>query len=369
MPSDTEVEPSFVVRGAAVPEQLAAYPPPFDGVPLSAGRDLGRAAGSRALGAWHDRLPPGGRSSFTHAHLREEELVYVLSGTPTLRWIPPGEAAREVVLAPGDLAAFPAGTGIAHAFLNRSDADAVLLVIGERRTGERLAYPEDPAFEAWRAEHRPGRAWVEDGPAPDAVWPAWRIETPRLVLRPWTVEDVPDLLRLQTEDQRHLAPWMPWARTLPTADELLRTVSGFVARFASGEDWIYGIFLPDGTPIGGTGLHPRFSEGLEIGYWIARTSEGQGYVTEAAGALTRLALQTRRALAVEIHCDPANVRSAAVPRRLGFRQAGTLPGRQLDAHGRPRDTMIWSLLRDELGGSPASDVPTVARDGLGRRLV
>jgi uncharacterized cupin superfamily protein len=362
--------PSFVVRAAAVPEVVAAYPPPFDAVPLSAGRDLGRAAGSRTLGAWVDRVPPGGRSSFTHAHLREEELVYVLAGRPTLRWVPEGEAAREVELAPGDLASFPAGTGTAHAFVNRSAEDALLLVVGERRTGERLAYPEDPLFEAWRAEHRPHRVWADaDRPPGGAAWPAWRIETPRLVLRPWAVEDTLDLHQLQTRNQQHLAPWMPWARTLPNLDELLQTVSAFVARFATGEDFVYGIFLPDGTPIGGTGLHARFPNGLEIGYWIDASSQGHGYVTEAAAALTRVALESRRAQTVEIHCDPRNTRSAAVPRRLGFQHVATLPGRQVDVHGQPRDSLVWSMLARDLPGTPAAEVPVVARDGLGRRLV
>jgi uncharacterized cupin superfamily protein len=363
--------PPFVVRTASIPESAGGYPPPFDAVPLSHGRDLGRAAGSRTLGTWVDRIPPGGRSSFCHAHLREEEVAYVLSGTPTLRWLPNGSATpQEVELQPGDLATFPAGTGIAHCFLNRSTADTVLLVVGERRTGERLNYPEDPAFESWRSEVRPHRTWPDtDRPLGMAVWPAWRLETERLVLRPWTVEDTPELLALQTANQHHLAPWMPWARALPNLDELLQTVSGFLARFASGEDWIYGIFLPDGTPIGGTGLHPRFVHGLEIGYWVAREHQGKGYVTEAAAALTRVALETRRVQAVEIHCDPRNTRSAAVPARLGFRNVAVLPGRQVDVHGQPRDSMVWTMLGRELPSSPAAAIQVVARDGLGRRLL
>mgnify|MGYP006158626091 CR=1 FL=1 len=36
---------------------------------------------------------------------------------------------------------------------------------------------------------------------------------------------------------------------------------------------------------------------------------------------------------VEIHCDPANVRSASVPRKLGFRHEATLHRRAV-RHGR-----------------------------------
>lgn len=362
--------PPFVTRSAAVAESVAQYPPPFDAVALAAGRDLGRAAGTRALGVWQDRLAPGARTGFTHAHLREEEVVYVLAGRPTLRWVERGAEPREVELATGDLAVFPAASGLGHCFVNRADEDAVLLVVGERRTGERLVYPEDPLFEAWRAEHRPARTWPDaDGPRGDAAWPAWRVHTERLVLRPWAVEDSLDLLRLRLANERHLAPWMPWARTTPTADELLQSISQWTAAFAAGDDWPYGVFLPDGTPIGSCGLHPRVHHVLEIGYWIGAEHEGKGYVTELSGALTRLALETRRVQAVEIHCDPKNARSAAVPARLGFRHVATLPARQVDAHGRPRDSMVWSMSRDDLAGTAASAVVASAWDGLGRRLI
>ncbi|MCB9685466.1 MAG: GNAT family N-acetyltransferase [Alphaproteobacteria bacterium] len=363
--------PPFVVRATDISEIEGHYPAPFDAEKLSFGRDLGRAAGSRSLGCWQERLPRGRRTSFTHAHLREEELIYVLAGTPTLRWRPPGGEAEEVPLEPGDLVAFPAGTGIAHTFRNDADMDAILLCIGERRLGDGSLYPDDPAWQAWRDEHRPQYRWPnDDRPSVAAEWPAWRIETDRLVLRPWEQADVPDLLALQRENQEHLAPTMPWARTLPTLDELLGTVRSFLRSFLEADDLVYGIFLPDGTPIGGTGLHPRIGpDGLEIGYWISKRHEGLGLVTEAAGALTRLALEVHRKQVVEIHCDPRNTRSAAIPARLGYTHVGTLPGRTRDALGRPRETMIWSLLSADLLDSPAHHTSVMARDALGRRLI
>ena len=71
----------------------------------------------------------------------------MLHGRPRIRWIEPADGlAHEWPLEPGDVAAFPAGTGIAHCVVNPPDAeaDAELLVVGQRIAGERVHYAEDP---------------------------------------------------------------------------------------------------------------------------------------------------------------------------------------------------------------------------------
>lgn len=362
--------PPFVVRSAEVPASEGHYPAPFDAEKLSLGRDLGRAAGSRALGAWHERLSPGRRTSFTHAHLREEELVYVLSGAPTLRWIEGGEA-RECLLAPGDFVAFPAGTGLAHTVWNRSEQEVELLVVGERRAGERASYPEDGEWQAWRAQQAPLRAWSDvDGPRGDARGPATRIETSRLVLRPWAPEDAHDLLDLVARNQAHLSRWMAWAAKLPTLDEQLTRILQWDRHFWAGEDLVYAIREPDGRPVGAIGLHNRVgSLGRELGYWIAQDREGRGYVSEAVSALVRLGFEEYGLDRMEIHCDPGNQRSRAIPERLGFSHEATLPRRAQGLDGQPSDSVVYALYRSVFEGSAATMAPMRAFDALGRRLV
>lgn len=130
--------PSFVVNWKdIVSEDDSRYPGSEE--LHSIGSPLGRATGLTRLGVHHELLPPGRRTSFPHAERDEEELVYVLEGTPDV-WID-GELHR---LAPGDAVGFPAGTGIAHTFLNDTDADVRLLVVGERIPGAKVHYPKHP---------------------------------------------------------------------------------------------------------------------------------------------------------------------------------------------------------------------------------
>ena len=152
--------PSFVVHIDEVDEVEGAYPAPFDGEKLTIYRDLGRAAGSRNLGLGYDRLPPGRRSSFTHAHSDEEEMVYVLAGTCHVRLLEPGAEPREIPLRAGHLVSFPAGTGIAHTFVNRGMDECTLIVIGERKPEvDRWVYPEDTEYNEHFARTHPERYW------------------------------------------------------------------------------------------------------------------------------------------------------------------------------------------------------------------
>ncbi len=358
--------PPFVIHADEVPEEVGRYPAPFDAEALSAGRDLGRAAGSERLGVWRERLPPGRRTSRAHAHSREEEAVYVLSGAPVLRWAPLGGEFTETPLRAGSFVSFPAGTGIAHTVVNPGPGEVELLVLGERDPADRGLYPEDPDLEEWRAARRPHRQWGDWQPA--LPWPH-ALRTARLRLRLWRPEEAPAFLALVREGQARLAAWMPWAADLEGEAAYSRRFAEWAAASARQEEAIFGLFLPDGTPIGGCGLHPRIgAQALEIGYWISQAHEGKGYITEAVAALCRVGLGPMGQDRLEIRCDPDNHRSAAVPARLGFTLEATLPRRLPDGQGALRPCMVWALYRDQLAASAAAGFEVRATDRLGRGL-
>ncbi len=354
-----------IARAHTVPAEEGRYPPPFDVEALSLGRDLGRAAGSERFGVWHEHLEAGRRTSRAHAHSDEEEAVYVLAGPVVLRWAPRGGDFTETVLETGDFVSFPAGTGLAHHFRNPGPAAATLLVIGTRAPADRGFYPEDPDLEAWRAEHRPQRRWVDETPLP---WPA-HAATPRLRLRPWQPHEARALWGLAQANAASLRPWMPWAWEVPSVEAYLGLVTGWLKSALERTEPIFGIFLPDGQPLGNVGLHPRGGPGsLEVGYWLAESARGQGYVTEAAAAMVQLAIRCIGVDRVELHCHPENLRSAAVARRLGFVHEATLPRRAPDGRGGRHDVMLHSLYAHQLDASPAAAFAIRAWDPLGREI-
>ncbi|HXZ22292.1 MAG TPA: cupin domain-containing protein [Pseudolabrys sp.] len=114
------------------------YPSPFNkAVEGRSRKRLARAAGLTHFGVNVCTLKPGAASSQRHWHENEDEFVYVLSGEVVLR-----EDSGEIVLKPGDAAAWKAGVANGHCLINRSTRDAVFIEVGTRAPAERAHYSE-----------------------------------------------------------------------------------------------------------------------------------------------------------------------------------------------------------------------------------
>lgn len=133
---------------AKAPEVVGSrYPTPFD-QPCTARRTrrLGEASGLTQFGVNLLTLHPGSWSSQRHWHSHEDEFVYVLQGEVVMV-TDQGEEA----LAAGDCAGFKGGVRDGHCLQNRSQRDAVILVVGSRLDADYGEYPDiDLKFTAGR---------------------------------------------------------------------------------------------------------------------------------------------------------------------------------------------------------------------------
>jgi len=124
----------------SLPESNAtSYPEPYRAENQRRwNRRLADHAGLTNFGVNLTRIVPGGQSSSRHWHSRQDEFVYVLlSGEVVLE-----TDAGEEFLRAGMCAGFPAGTRDGHRFQNRSRADALLLVIGDRTPDDEVGYSD-----------------------------------------------------------------------------------------------------------------------------------------------------------------------------------------------------------------------------------
>ena len=130
-------------------------------VPLADGRSREAASRRRlradALRRQSRDAPPGGQSALRHWHTLEDEFVYVLEGEVVLV-----TDAGEQTLHAGDCAGYPAGNGDGHHFINRSDAPARYLEVGNRDEADTAYYPDDDlafADSGGRYMHKDGRPY------------------------------------------------------------------------------------------------------------------------------------------------------------------------------------------------------------------
>jgi uncharacterized cupin superfamily protein len=102
-------------------------------------RHLSRAAMGKdyRVGVAIEKLAPGKQSSPAHYHIFEEEHVYLLGGTLTVRI-----GADTYEMKAGYYVCFPAGQKAGHSFMSSGTGSSSYLMIGERNPNDVCVYPD-----------------------------------------------------------------------------------------------------------------------------------------------------------------------------------------------------------------------------------
>jgi ribosomal-protein-serine acetyltransferase len=158
--------------------------------------------------------------------------------------------------------------------------------------------------------------------------------------------DAQELYRLVERNRGYLAEWMPWA-----ADQTLERTAAFIRtterRLADNNGFEAAIVL-DGRIVGALGFPgvDWIARSTSIGYWLDEAHQGRGLMTRAVRALVDHAFDEWKLHRVEIRAATGNVRSRAIPERLGFREEGLL--REAERVGdRYQDLVVYGLLAPE----------------------
>lgn len=89
------------------------------------------------VGVAIEELPPGRQTAPLHYHIFEEEHVYMLEGSLTLRL-----GDRTYPMKAGDYVCFPAAQPAGHCLINTGDAPCRYVIVGERNPNEISVYPD-----------------------------------------------------------------------------------------------------------------------------------------------------------------------------------------------------------------------------------
>ncbi|MCI0738293.1 MAG: GNAT family N-acetyltransferase [Gemmataceae bacterium] len=155
------------------------------------------------------------------------------------------------------------------------------------------------------------------------------------------------LFRLVQENHARLRVWVPWLDQVATLESTRQFIRRRLQRFADGNGWAASIWFR-GELVGEIVLEfiDRVNGFTEIGYWIGGAFEGKGLVGRACHAVVEYAFADLGLNRVQIRCAVENVRSRAIPERLGFQLEGTQRRveRLADRHV---DLVIYGMLAEE----------------------
>ena len=173
------------------------------------------------------------------------------------------------------------------------------------------------------------------------------LETPRLILRPYTMDDAERLTELLQDPEIHR-----WTASIPfpyTIDHAREFISQRVSDESNDSSFVWAITgRDDGQLMGAMGLHDVLSDQgrAELGYWLGADYRGNGYATEAARRVISWCFEVGEFHRIQATHFPGNQGSAGVMRNIGMQEEGLLRGYGFK-NGEHQDLYLRAILRDD----------------------
>ena len=165
------------------------------------------------------------------------------------------------------------------------------------------------------------------------------IETERLVLRPFTADDLPALLRIRADEDVSRYLGTAAMQTPEFIERRLRFYMDCRERYGFGMS--PAVRKSDGVFVGWGGLQPLEETGeIEVGYGFDKPFWGQGYATELAAAWLRYGFEGAGLARIVAVANPENSASRHVMEKLGMRY-------EKNAEHYGTECVYYAIARDE----------------------
>ena len=170
------------------------------------------------------------------------------------------------------------------------------------------------------------------------------LETERLILRSWQINDIDDLYEYaRNPNVGPMAGWEPHS----SKDVSLDILKSFIEN-----EEVYAIVLKENNRvIGSLGIHPdkrRRNEGAKsMGFVLSEDYWGRGLVPEAAQCVIKDIFEEKSIDLLSICHYSSNTRSKRVIEKCGFNYEGTLRQATKIYDGTIHDDVCYSIARSE----------------------
>ena len=172
------------------------------------------------------------------------------------------------------------------------------------------------------------------------------LETDRLLLRRLTMRDAEDIFAYSKDPE--VARHVLWSahRSIGESRAYIRYM---MRRYRMTEPASWGIERLDQHRVIGTIGFMNIDDAnwcAEVGYSLARSCWGQGYMTEALTAVLEYGFHALNLHRIEAMHEPDNPASGAVMRKCGMQREGLLRGKLLNK-GHYVDVEVYGILRED----------------------
>lgn len=146
-----------------------------------------------------------------------------------------------------------------------------------------------------------------------------------LYLRKIALTDAEVFFQLTDDNRLHLQQWLPWLHTTTCVEHTKQFISFCVESMEKNES-LHTVIIFRGEIVGISGYNSInwSNRTASIGYWLAENAQGHGIMTKVVQALTDYAIFHVNLNKVEIRAATRNTKSRSIPKRLGFKEEGTL---------------------------------------------
>lgn len=135
------------------------------------------------------------------------------------------------------------------------------------------------------------------------------------------INDSEEMFALIDSNRSHLRQWLSWVDSIKAVVDVRSSAERAQHQFEANNGAQFGIWFQYKL-VGTIGFHyyDWTNRSTCIGYWI---DQGKGIMVNSCKALVDYAFADLKMNRVETCCLPENIRSRAIPQRLGFKEEGT----------------------------------------------
>ncbi|MFJ7951378.1 GNAT family N-acetyltransferase [Lysinibacillus sp. NPDC096418] len=147
----------------------------------------------------------------------------------------------------------------------------------------------------------------------------------KLSLRTVTVEDAEAVFAITEASRSTLREWLPWLDMTTKEEHTRNYIESCITGFNE-KKCLSTVIIFNGKTVGIAGFNyiNHANETVYIGYWLSNDVQGHGIMTTTVQALCQYAFEELQFNKVEIRAAVGNIKSRAIPERLGFVKEGTI---------------------------------------------